>query len=109
MLGDWDACVPYTDALLWVENIFAADLSLPISTPWHAWKYTSSSGATNQVAGYALSYDISSIKTSNSQILGANSASFTFASIKGGRHEVPTTAGYQALEMLNRLINDIDF
>ena len=41
-----------------------------------------------QVAGYAINY----------------ASNFTFATVKGGRHEVPETAPAQALELLRRLL-----
>jgi carboxypeptidase C (cathepsin A) len=88
--GDWDACVPYTDNEAWTENMGFSKI-----TPWHAWSYTSPAGNANQVAGYAVNYDVSSL----------GSGSFQFITIKGGRHEVPETAPGQALEMLDRVVN----
>jgi len=101
--GDWDACVPYTDGEGWTSG-----MGLPVKSSWHAWSYTSISGSTNQVAGYATSYDVSQFNT-NSTTLGANGNSFTFITVKGGRHEVPITAPAQALDMLNRLIANTGF
>lgn len=75
-------------------------MGFPSKTPWHAWKYTSPSGADNQVAGYAVGYDVSSV---------SSKGSLTFVTIKGGRHEVPATAPGQALEMLSTIINSKDF
>lgn len=92
--GDWDACVPYTDNEAWTENMGFSKI-----TPWHSWAYTSPSGATNQVAGYAVNYDVSAL----------GSGSFQFITIKGGRHEVPETAPGQALEMLDRLVKGKTF
>lgn len=92
--GDWDACVPYTDNEAWTEN-----MGYPVKNSWHAWTYTSPSGATNQVAGYAVEYDVSSMGT----------GSFEFVTVKGGRHEVPETAPNQALELLDRLMNNVRF
>jgi len=37
--------------------------------------------------------------------VGSNGNSFSFITIKGGRHEVPESAPGQALEMLSRVIN----
>jgi len=71
-----------------------------VTTPWHAWNYTSESGATNQVAGYATKY--------NTQNPSASS-SFEFITVRGGRHEVPETAPGKASEMLRRVISGIDF
>jgi len=92
--GDWDACVPYTDNEAWTQN-----MGFPVQTAWHAWLYTSESGATNQVAGYAVKYTTT----------GKTGASFEFITVRGGRHEVPETAPGKALEMLNRLLNGTPF
>jgi len=93
--GDWDACVPYTDNQAWTEN-----MGLPVAVPWHAWLYTSESGATDQVAGYAVKY----------QTEGNNpNAGFQFITIRGGRHEVPETAPGKAIEMLTRLLSGTEF
>ena len=82
--GDWDACVPYTDAEAWTES-----LGLAVETPWHPWKYRNGT----QVAGYAITY----------------AKNFSFITVKGGRHEVPETAPEQALEMVRRLISGVEF
>ena len=82
--GDWDACVPYTDAEAWT-----ASLGLAVETPWHPWKYKNGT----QVAGYAINY----------------ARNFTFLTVKGGRHEVPETAPLQALEMVRRLVSGEEF
>lgn len=92
--GDWDACVPYTDGEGWTEG-----MGLPVKTAWHSWTYTSTTGNSNQVAGYATEYDVSAL----------GSGSFEFITVKGGRHEVPETAPAQALELLNRLVNGKTF
>jgi len=78
--GDWDACVPHTDAEAWTEG-----MGYKVADPFHPWTYKNGT----QVAGYAVRY-------------AANN--FTFITIKGGRHEVPETAPLQAIEMLRRLI-----
>jgi len=75
-------------------------MGLPVANPWHVWSYTSESGATNQVAGYATKYVTGSPNP--------NSA-FEFITVRGGRHEVPETAPGKALEMLTRLLNGKDF
>jgi carboxypeptidase C (cathepsin A) len=93
--GDWDACVPYTDNQAWTEN-----MGYSVKDPWHLWTYTSSSGNAGQVAGYATTYSTGS---SNPQ------SSFTFATVKGGRHEVPESAPAQAMELLSRFVNGEDF
>jgi len=92
--GDWDSCVPYTDNEAWTEN-----MGYPVTKGWHAWYYTSESGAPNQVAGYATQYNVGSTTT----------GSFEFITVRGGRHEVPETAPGKASEMLRRVINNIPF
>lgn len=92
--GDWDACVPYTDGMGWTQG-----MGYPIKSAWHSWTYTSTSGNSNQVAGYAVEYDVSG---ATQPISGANS--FAFITIRGGRHEVPESAPAQAFDMLTRFI-----
>jgi len=92
--GDWDACVPYTDNEAWTEN-----MGYPVKEGWHAWTYTSAEGNENQVAGYAVNYDVSAL----------GNGSFEFLTIRGGRHEVPESAPAQAMEMLTRIINGDEF
>eukprot|EP00928_Gymnodinium_smaydae_P064719 TRINITY_DN47990_c0_g1_i1.p1 TRINITY_DN47990_c0_g1~~TRINITY_DN47990_c0_g1_i1.p1 ORF type:complete len:481 (+),score=52.82 TRINITY_DN47990_c0_g1_i1:66-1508(+) len=88
--GDWDACVPYTDSEAWTEG-----MGFAVKSPWHAWTFDG--GA--QVAGYATTYDV-----------GAEaSGSFAFATVKGGRHEVPETAPGQAFELLRRVLTATGF
>jgi len=93
--GDWDACVPYTDNEAWTEN-----MGYQVASPWHAWIYTSESGAADQVAGYAVKYNVPN---------AATGAGFSFITVRGGRHEVPETAPGKALEMLSRLLTGKDF
>eukprot|EP01041_Mallomonas_annulata_P004032 gene4032-8027_t len=92
--GDWDACVPYTDNEAWTEG-----MGFDAKSHWHPWTYTSLAGNSNQVAGYAVEYDVSTMGT----------GSFQFVTVKGGRHEVPESSPAQALELLRRLINKIPF
>ncbi|RYH25296.1 hypothetical protein EON65_15585 [archaeon] len=124
--GDWDACkffsthpipgqrtklltpysyeyligVPYTDAEGWTQSMGYTE-----KTAWHPWTYTSSAGNTNQVAGYAVVYDVSG--TSTQPASGSNS--FSLVIVKGGRHEVPESAPAQAFEMLTRVIEGKSF
>ena len=93
--GDWDACVPYTDNEAWTEN-----MGFPKLNPWHKWAYTSTSGAENQVGGYAVAYDVSSL---------SSTTTFEFITVRGGRHEVPESAPAQGLEMLSRIIQNQPF
>lgn len=92
--GDWDACVPYTDNEAWTEG-----MGYTVKNSWHSWTYTSTEGNENQVAGYAVNYDVSAL----------GSGSFEFVTVKGGRHEVPESAPGQAFELINRLINGKQF
>jgi len=92
--GDFDACVPYTDGEAWTSG-----MGFPVKSAWHAWKYTSLSGAVDQVAGYATSYDVSAL----------GGGSFEFVTIKGGRHEAPESAPAQSLEMLTRAFDGTPF
>lgn len=75
-------------------------MGFPVKASWHAWKFTSLDGNTNQVAGYATEYDVSE--------LGAQ-GSFRFVTVKGGEHMVPESAPAQALEMINRVIAGASF
>jgi carboxypeptidase C (cathepsin A) len=84
--GDWDACVPYTDNEAWTSG-----MGFPVDKPWHAWTYN-----TNQVGGYATSYR-------------TGGKSFTFTTVRGGRHEVPETAPRQAFEMFRRFVTGTPF
>jgi len=101
--GDWDACVPYTDGFAWTES-----MGFPIKSSWHNWQYTSTEGNSNQVAGYAVEYDVSNAKGSLRKT-SSTSNSFSFITIRGGRHEVPESAPAQAFEMLTRVINNQPF
>eukprot|EP00607_Mallomonas_marina_P002197 CAMPEP_0182437242 /NCGR_PEP_ID=MMETSP1167-20130531/84912_1 /TAXON_ID=2988 /ORGANISM="Mallomonas Sp, Strain CCMP3275" /LENGTH=643 /DNA_ID=CAMNT_0024630087 /DNA_START=54 /DNA_END=1985 /DNA_ORIENTATION=- len=92
--GDWDACVPVIDNETWT-----ASMGYEATSNWHPWTYHSSAGQSNQVAGYAIEYDVSAL----------GEGSFQFITIKGGRHEVPKSAPEQALEMLRRLIHKEKF
>ena len=118
--GDWDACVPYTDNEAWTEAMGFIPLN-----PWHKWNYISDSGAEvrystnipllhfthflsilcpsytqNQVAGYAVTYDISALSSHNI---------FSFLTVKGGSHMAPDTAPAQSFEMLKRIISNTPF
>ena len=68
--GDWDSCVPYTDAEAWTEG-----MGYKVAAPWHPWEYALDfeGEISQQVGGYATRY--------------ANN-NFTFITVRGGRHEV---------------------
>ncbi|KAJ8605704.1 hypothetical protein CTAYLR_010753 [Chrysophaeum taylorii] len=86
--GDWDSCVPYTDAEGWV-------LSLPynISAPWHPWLLETN--GYQSVGGYATKLDVPKW--------------FTFTTVRGGRHEVPETAPQRAFAMMHKFLSGADF
>ena len=65
-------------------------MGFKVAHEFHPWMYKNGT----QVAGYAVRYE---------------NNNFTFATIKGGRHEVPETAPGQAFEMLRRVVNDESF
>ncbi|GBG24314.1 Serine carboxypeptidase-like 20 [Hondaea fermentalgiana] len=91
--GDWDSCVPWTDAFGWTKG-----LGFDMTSAWHPWTYTPKDGLGPQVAGYAINY-----KTP------VKGNSFVVTTVKGGRHEVPETAPQQAFEMIRRLIDGDSF
>ena len=76
---------------------------------------SSTAGGGSQVAGHAVVYDVDinskkkTKKTNPSSKRSERGGGFTFITIRGGRHEVPETAGEQALEMIRRLTGNIDF
>ena len=86
--GDWDACVPYTDAVSWTEG-----MGYDVAEAWHPWLYKTEGRF--QVGGYATRY-----KTPHN---------FTFITIRGGRHEVPETAPEKAFELLRRVLDGTSF
>lgn len=109
--GDWDACVPYTDGEGWTES-----MGYSVKTSWHNWRYTSVAGNEDQVAGYAVEYDVNGpskrgrkVKSYHLKTTPQNGNSFAFVTVRGGRHEVPETAPAQGLELLRRVINGESF
>jgi len=88
--GDWDACVPYTDNEAWTEG-----MGLPVADAWHPWTYPSPDDGSKQVGGYATRYK--------------SKTNFTFATVRGGRHEVPETAPAKAFELMRRLVTGQNF
>ena len=84
--GDWDSCVPYTDAEAWTEG-----MNFPVADAWHPWMYnlTFEGETTSQVGGYATRYAEND---------------FTFITVRGGRHEVPETAPDKAFAMLQGVL-----
>lgn len=81
--GDVDACIPYIGNEQWT-----AGLGLATARPWHPWVVD------KQVAGYATRYA---------------SNNFTFLTVKGAGHMVPQYKAPQALDMLRRFLNNLDY
>ena len=55
-------------------------MDFPVKAEWHSWNYTSITGATGQVGGDAVDYDIT-----QGNVVGGR---LEFITIRGGRHEV---------------------
>lgn len=66
--GDMDACVPYTDNEAWTSN-----MNFPVKKHWHPWSYNSGNMTGEQVAGYAIEYDVSHL----------GKGSFEFKTVRG--------------------------
>jgi carboxypeptidase C (cathepsin A) len=98
--GDWDACVPYTDNVGWVES-----MGFNASSPWQPWTFLHPDNTT-QIGGYNVEYDVSSISLidSNYQLTG----SFSLYTVRGSGHMVPTDNAPAAIALLSRLINRND-
>lgn len=64
-----------------------------ISSAWHPWLFETN--GFNSVGGYATKYDVP--------------GSFTFTTVRGGRHEVPETAPERAYAMMQRFFAGSDF
>jgi len=99
--GDWDACVPYTDNQGWTEK-----MGFNSTSPWQPWTYLHPDNST-QIGGYSIDYDVSSISNMNSN--GKQSGSFSFYTVRGAGHMVPTDSPYAAISLLSRLIDRSDY
>ena len=84
--GDWDRIIPYTDNEWWTRN-----MGYPISHDWHPWLYQNG----NQLGGYATTY--------------VTKYNFTFITVRGGAHAVPSTAPAKAFEMISRFLSGSPF
>lgn len=82
--GDTDACVPTWGTVDWIDS-----LNLPVKKEWRQWTapLTSSPDAKRQRAGYVKDYAVNN---------------FTFATVQGAGHMVPTYKPNFALQMLSR-------
>ena len=85
--------MPYTDNAAWTESM-AESKGYDVKKPWHPWSYPSGNLTGDQVAGYAVEYDVSHV----------GHGSFEFKTVRGAGHMVPTDAPQQALELFRRLI-----
>jgi len=79
--------------MAWTENMAKA-LNLGTKKAWHPWSYNSGNLTGEQVAGYAIEYDVSHL----------GKGSFEFKTIRGAGHMVPGDMPEPALELLRRLI-----
>merc|ERR1712070_647045 len=82
--GDTDACIPYNGNEAWTKSM---GLPLLEKGAWHAWITDS------QVSGYATLYE----------------KNFSFVTIRGAGHMVPQYRPAQAIDMLDRFINNKPF
>ena len=87
--GDTDACVPTCGTEEWVR-----ELGFGVAEPWRPWLSPLTCGGPMQRAGYAISYD-----TNN----------FTFATVQGAGHMIPTYKPYFALTMFTKFLRNEAF
>jgi len=85
--GDTDACVPY-----WGTEEWTRDLGFKTKKPWRPWHAEHLSRPGSQRAGYVIEYDAPS------------PGQFTFATIQGAGHLVPTYKPHFALSMIERFL-----
>jgi len=85
--GDTDACVPTWGTVDWIDS-----LKLPVQKEWRQWTapLTNAPGAPAQRAGYVKNYAINN---------------FTFATVQGAGHLVPTYKPNFALELISRWLD----
>ena len=88
--GDVDGIVPTSGSRLWIES-----LNLPVAVPWRAWNTTGDGHLGTQTAGYVTQYDTPGLQ-----------GGFTFATVRGAGHMVPTTQPGRALAMFDRFLHD---
>lgn len=85
--GQEDGCVPYLGAQEWT-----ARLGFPETAAWHPWFSADEGGGRRVAAGYSTSY-------------GAPAKDFSFVTIKGAGHEVPTYKPAAAFTMFSAFLN----
>jgi len=79
--GDTDACVPTWGTVDWIDS-----LDLTVTKPWSPWLSTHLDGTAKQRAGYVKEYQYN----------------FTFATVQGAGHLVPTYKPTFALTMISK-------
>ena len=83
--GDFDGQIPHGATEDWVTG-----LAYPIKSAWAPWTLP-----TGQVAGYAIDYDVPT--------------QFTYLTVKGAGHQVPTFRPREAAAMIGRFLNGSSF
>jgi len=86
--GDTDACVPTWGTVDWIDS-----LELPVEKEWRQWlsPLTDDAGATAQRAGYVKNYAVNN---------------FTFATVQGAGHLVPTYKPKFALTLISKWLKN---
>jgi carboxypeptidase C (cathepsin A) len=79
--GDVDACVPTWGTVDWIDS-----LNLTVTAPWKPWLAPHLDGTRAQRAGYVKAY----------------AHNFTFATVQGAGHMVPTYKPHFALTMISK-------
>jgi len=79
--GDTDACVPTWGTIDWIDS-----LDLTVVSPWKPWRSEHLDGSAKQRAGYVKTY----------------AHNFTFATVQGAGHLVPTYKPHFALTMISK-------
>lgn len=88
--GDTDACVPY-----WGTEEWTRELGYPVRRGWRQWHAQHLARPGLQRAGYAISYD--------------TPTNFTFVTIQGAGHLVPTYKPHFSLTMFTNFITGSEF
>lgn len=83
--GDVDACVPYYGSEEWTRQ-----MGYKVTQPWTAWFSAFASGQSGVKAGYFINY----------------AHDFTFLTIQGAGHEVPTFKSEPALKMFRNFVQN---
>lgn len=80
--GDTDACVPTWGTVDWIDS-----LNLTVAKGWRPWKSAHLDGSNLQRAGYVKEYAVNN---------------FTFATVQGAGHMVPTYKPHFALTLISK-------